>query len=303
MDALIFADRQGNELLPLTKSMPVPLLPVGDKPLIEHTLDDLAAAEVTSAMLVVGSDGNAVRESLGDGHRWNMRIEYLEAVPGESPTRLAKRFAARLPGKFLALRGDVYRSPSIPAFRRAANDILASQVFGKINGRSAQLCLCRNKDTELDALAWRSDRPTSSAVANWRSVDLGNGGFSRLADITDFYLTNVDDLDIKLAVLNRSAGLAERRFFAGDAVEMNVASIGDGPVLLGARCVIKPGTQLHGPVVVGEDAYIDAGAFLHACVVLPGTYVPAGARLRNAVVTSEMAFRMDGTLLRRFGDE
>lgn len=303
MDALIFADRPGNELLPLTKNIPVSLLPVRGKPLIEHTLDDLEAASVTSAMLVLGDNSRTVKARLGDGDRWNMRIQYVESSPGESPTRFAKRLAARLPEKFLALRGDVYRSPSIPAFRKAANDILASQVVGEINGRSAHLCLCRNKDTELDTLAWRARQAHPSVVSNWRSVDLGTGGFSPLTDITDFYLTNVDDLDIKVIALNRAADSDERRFYAEESASIDGQSIEDGPVLLGARSTVKPDSTLFGPVVIGEDAFIESGVFLHACVVLPGTRIPAGMRLRNAVVTNEMAFRMDGTLLHRFGDE
>ena len=302
MDALVFADRTGNELLPLTKNIPVSLLPVRGKPLIEHTLDDLAAASVTSAMLVVGDDSRTLKASLGDGDRWNMRIQYVESSPGESPTRFAKRLAGRLPDKFLALRGDVYRSPSIPAFRKAANEILASQVIGEINGRSAQLCLCRNKDTELDSLAWRAQQGHPGVVENWRSVDLGPGGFSQLTDITDFYLTNLDELDVKVAALNRAAGSDERRYHAEENASIEEASIIDGPVLLGAHSSVNPRSTLFGPVVIGENAYIDCDVFLHACVVLPGTRVPAGMRLRNAVVTSEMAFRMDGSLLHRFGD-
>lgn len=302
MNALIFADRAGHELMPLTKNMPVPLLSVREKPLIEHTLDDLAAADVKSAMLIVGRHGDAVRQSLGDGARWNMRIEYLEAATGESPTRLAKRFASKLPEKFLALRGDVYRSPSIPAFRKAANGILAKQVVGEINGRCAQLCLCRDKDMELEPLAWSADNSTESSTKNWRSVDLGIGGFSRLADITDFYLTNLDDLDAKVMALNKSTGTEEHRYFAGKAASIDGANIADGPILLGARSVIEPGAKLVGPIVIGEDAHIEADSFLHACVILPGTRIQAGTRLQNAVVTSEMAFRMDGTLLQRFGD-
>ena len=59
----------------------------------------------------------------------------------------------------------------------------------------------------------------------------------------------------------------------------------------------RPVIRAHRP---GNDAYVDKDAFLFACIVLPGTYVPAGTELRNAVVSSEVAVDLDGTVIDRF---
>ena len=301
MDALVFADRPGHELLPLTKSTPVAMLPVGGKSLIQHTLEDLVAAEVRSIMVVLGDQStHMVEQKIGHGERWGIDVDYIRARSGESPNQVARRFANRLPNQFLAMRGDVYRSPSIGSFRRAARNILATQVVAQINGRCAQLCLCRQRDLQLEALSWAPETPSRSG--NWRTVELDAADFSELHDVTDFYLTNIDGLDERVAATNLVRGFPKRSFFIEPDSCIPPEVIRNRPVMIGSRCEIKPDVQLHGPIVMGDDVYIDEGAFLYACVVMPGTYIPAGTHLRNAVVTSEMAVGIDGNVICRFAD-
>jgi NDP-sugar pyrophosphorylase family protein len=301
MSALVFADRPGNELLPLTKSTPVALLPVGGKALIEHTLEDLAAADVRSITLVLGEQSAPmVEQKIGHGEWPGMNIDYVRARSGESPTHVARRFANQLPNQFLAMRGDVYRSPSIASFRRAAMNILATQVIAQIDGRCAQLCLCRQRDLQLDALSWAPQNPTRGA--NWRTVELDAAEFSQLHDITEFYLANIDGLDERVAAANVANGLPNRHFCSEPNSCFRPEVIRNRPVLIGSHCEIKPDVQLHGPIVMGDDVYVDEGVFLYACVVMPGTYIPAGTHLRNAIVTSEMAVGIDGNVICRFAD-
>ena len=301
MEALVFADRVGNELLPLTKDIPVPLLPVNGKPLIAHTLDDLADADVRSVMVVVGDrQGGIVEQQLGQGDRWGLDLQYVRARSGETPTQLARRIAGELPDKFLAMRGDVYRSGSIRNFRSAANSVLATQVMAQINGRCAQLCLCRQRDLQLELLSWDPSRQSNGT--NWRTVDVGNAEFSQLFDTTEFYLANIDGLDERVAALNAGAGHADRDYFVPAENRLLERVVRDGPVLIGDDCDIAYDAQLVGPIVLGDKVVVGEASFLHACVVLPGTHIPAAVSLHNAVVTSEMAIGIGGNVICRFAD-
>ena len=241
MEALVFADRVGNELLPLTKGRPVALLPVNGESLIGHTLADLADAEVRSAVVVVGdSQASALEDALGSGQKWGVDVDLVKARRGESPTQLARRLANRLPDKFLAMRGDVYRSRSIGSFRSAANNVLATQVTAQINGRCAQLVLCRQRDMFLDHLSWEPSQ--SSRAANWRTIDLRDGEFSNLFDTTDFYLANIDGLEDRVAQLSAASGGRDRRCYAGSGSEFEPGIVRDGPVLIGRGCRIGRAT-------------------------------------------------------------
>ncbi len=302
MHALVFADRPRHELLPLTESTPLPLLPVCGKTLIEHTIDDLVAANVRSIMIVLSEQGAAaIENTLGSGFRWGVKIEYARRHFGESASQVARRVATRLPSSFLALRGDVYRSPMIAAFRQAASNILASQVMATVGGRCAQLCMCRNKgELQLNFLSWVPEPLT--AATNWQSVDLGDVNYFHLHDVPDFYLANLDGLDEYVAAANAENSLPGRPFYTHPYSRFRPQVVCAPPVLIGYRCEIAPDVQLNGPVVLGDDVHVDRGAFLYACVVLPGTYIPPGTELRNAVVTNEIAIGIDGNVIGRLDE-
>ncbi len=101
---------------------------------------------------------------------------------------------------------------------------------------------------------------------------------------------------------NLENGEPNRSYFSRPYSRFEPEGICGPPVLIGARTVICPAVRLYGPIVLGDDVYVDKGVFLFACIVLPGTYVPAGTELRNAVVSSEVAVDLDGTVISRFDE-
>jgi len=74
--AVVLAAGQGSRLRPLTDAVPKPLLPIDGRPVVARVLDQLAAAGVTHAMVVVGYAGAVLQD-------------FLErSVPGEQWPRL-----------------------------------------------------------------------------------------------------------------------------------------------------------------------------------------------------------------------
>ncbi|MFE7272064.1 UTP--glucose-1-phosphate uridylyltransferase [Streptomyces sp. NPDC057623] len=60
--AVIPAAGLGSRLLPLTKATPKEMLPVGDKPVIEHTVRELLASGITDITIVVSGDKSVIQE-------------------------------------------------------------------------------------------------------------------------------------------------------------------------------------------------------------------------------------------------
>ncbi len=77
MKAVVLAGGQGNRLRPYTFTVPKPLLPLGDRPLLTYIIQQLARCKVTDIILALGYQAELIRAYCGDGSRFGVRIEYV----------------------------------------------------------------------------------------------------------------------------------------------------------------------------------------------------------------------------------
>jgi len=66
---VVLAAGEGFRLRPLTKYRPKPMLPAGNRPILEHVLDALVDAGITDLHLVVGHERDRVQNHFGSNHR------------------------------------------------------------------------------------------------------------------------------------------------------------------------------------------------------------------------------------------
>src|SRR3954470_13122899 len=77
MDALIMAGGQGTRLRPLTFSLPKPLLPVGERPIIEIILRQLRQRGFSRVFVSVGFKGHLIRAYLAEVKIEGLEIRYV----------------------------------------------------------------------------------------------------------------------------------------------------------------------------------------------------------------------------------
>jgi len=78
MSAVIMAGGQGKRLRPLTEDTPKPMLPVGDKPLMERVVEQLQSAGIRRVNVTTHFQPEAITEHFGDGKRFGVEIQYVE---------------------------------------------------------------------------------------------------------------------------------------------------------------------------------------------------------------------------------
>lgn len=76
--ALILAGGQGTRLRPITHEIPKPLIPLHDKPILQHTIDLFKRYGITEILLSVGYKAEKIKEFFGNGKRFGVDIIYLE---------------------------------------------------------------------------------------------------------------------------------------------------------------------------------------------------------------------------------
>ncbi len=109
MKAVVLAGGYGKRLRPLTETLPKPLLPVGDKGIIEWQLAWLKHYGIEEVVVCAGYLKEKLMEKLGDGSRYGVKISYsIEEKPLGTGGAL-KNAETLLKGheEFIMLNGDV----------------------------------------------------------------------------------------------------------------------------------------------------------------------------------------------------
>jgi mannose-1-phosphate guanylyltransferase / phosphomannomutase len=272
MQALLFADRPGTALLPLTEHTCTALLPVVGKPLVVFSLEDLASAGIREALLVASPHADLIERELGDGARWGMRLEYVLARPGESPERIVSKVAGQLREQFVMMRGDVLRSPLLREFLNLANGGGGRAGEAIYGGDPAALRLASLEDPETWRLAGGPGRPSVSPAAVAR-IEVPAGRVSSIASLAEYHRANIDAAAGrfgKLIVPGREVSTGVR---IGRQSRVPSAAIKGSPIFVGSRCRIDRAAELMNGVVISDDVIVDRQSTLRSAVILPHTYI------------------------------
>jgi len=109
MKAMILAGGMGTRLRPLTFSIPKPLLPVGEKPILQRIIEQLRGAGITDLVLATGYHAELIRAFCGDGSKFGVSVTYVhehKPLGTAGPAGALRGLLA--PGEFLLLmNGDL----------------------------------------------------------------------------------------------------------------------------------------------------------------------------------------------------
>lgn len=106
LSAVIMAGGYGKRLLPLTESVPKPMLPVGDRPLLELTIQQLRRSGIRDVNVTTHYLSDSIVNHFGDGEGFGVKLNYLrEDHPMGTAGGL--KLMKKADGPFLVINGDI----------------------------------------------------------------------------------------------------------------------------------------------------------------------------------------------------
>ncbi|RMF85464.1 MAG: hypothetical protein D6739_04460, partial [Nitrospirae bacterium] len=297
----------GTRIRPLSANRPKPMLPVVNRPILEHVLASLRRAGFGEAVLLLYHQPEAITEYFGDGSRVGMRLHYYTADADYGTAGAVKRGAALAPAeRYLVVSADVvcdFDLAGIAAehrergaevtitLTRVANPLQFGIVITAPDGRVQRFL---EKPTwgevfsdTINTGIYVLEASALEEVPDEGAVDFSKNLFPKLLGagrpihgiVREGYWRDVGDPDAYLAVHHDiCAGVVRGIEVPGRPLNLIGRDVrAEGEVSL-------EGVELRGTVVLGHDVTVEPGARLENTVVGPGAVIRAGAELRGAVV-------------------
>lgn len=277
MEAVVLVGGFGTRLRPLTADTPKQMLPVVDRPMIEHVVAHLAAHGVTRVVLSLGFRPEAFTVAYPDGTCAGMPL-HCAVEPEPLGTAGAVRFAALEAGiekAFLVLNGDVLTDLDVTGMvaRHRGAGALGTIALTEVDDPSRYGVV--PFDDERRVLEFVEKPSIDEAPSRW--INAGT------------YVLEPTVLD-RIAPGHRMS--IEREVFPTLAAEGALhAEPSDGYWLdtgtpeayLRANLDLVDGTRAD-LTAVHEAAIVDVGARVHGSVVMAGSSIGSGTEVCDAVV-------------------
>lgn len=153
----------GTRLRPLTNNIPKPMVPIVNKPILEHIINLLKTHSIKDYVVLLYFMPDKIRDYLGDGRKFGVKIKYI--VPGEDfgtagAVKLSEKY---IKDKFIVISGDVltdFNLTGLSDFHNKKNTIATLSLYSSKNPLQYGIVLTDKKDRIVRFL----EKPSSSEV-------------------------------------------------------------------------------------------------------------------------------------------
>src|SRR3954451_5939793 len=163
MQAVILVGGEGTRLRPLTSTVPKPVVPLVDRPFIAYMLEWLERHGVDDVIMSCGFLATAVRNVLGDGSGYGIRLRFIEEPDPRGTAGALKYAEALLDERFLMLNGDVLTDLDLTAqiAQHERTGAVGTLALVPVEDPSAYGLVRTDDDQTVDAFV---EKPTADSI-------------------------------------------------------------------------------------------------------------------------------------------
>lgn len=324
---MVLAAGLGTRLRPITFDLAKPLVPVLDRPVMEHALRLLRKHGLQDVVANLHYFPDEIQGYFGDGSRWGMKLDFRFEQELLGTAGGVRNVRSHFGGEaFLIISGDSLTDIDLTAFieahRRsggiatlALKHVANTEEYGVIildgEGRITGF---QEKPAAKDALSDLAncgiyifepsifDHFPERDFADWAQDvfpallerDLPFHGhviesyWNDVGSLDEYRQGNFDALEGRVSV-EVDASEAEPGLYLGEGVDLKGVEW-SAPLYVGPGCRLGDGVTLTGPAIVGARATIGQGAALRDVIVWPGTEIAERSFAIGAIVGKRGAF-------------
>jgi bifunctional UDP-N-acetylglucosamine pyrophosphorylase/glucosamine-1-phosphate N-acetyltransferase len=310
VQAVILAAGEGTRMRPLTYTRPKVMLPVANRPILEHLMEELAKAGIDEAVLVVGYRDETIRNHFGQ--EWNgVKIKYATQRKQLGTADALKSASHLLENEFLMLNGDaIVGSHDIREILNAGTEegymalavreVPNPQDFGVIVVESGYVRKILEKPESppsnlINAGVYFFTKDILRYVeATKPSV---RGEYEVTDSITMAIAEGVKFVPVKIKewldvgypwdLLRANEYLLSRLGESRIEGEVEEGAVIKGPVIVGEGTVVRSGSYIIGPTIIGKNCTIGPNCFIRPhTAIADNCHIGAAVEIKNSIIMS-----------------
>lgn len=321
MKAVILIGGEGTRLRPLTYDIPKPMVPIVNKPFMEHMLDLLKKHGIEEVIFSSGYKVEAFMEHFFNGEKLGLKLDYVVEDSPLGTAGAVKNVEKFIDGTFLVFNGDILTDADLTSlikYHREKKGI-ATLTLTPVDNPTIYGVIETDMNNRIQKFiekpSW--DKVTSNYInagiyvlepVIFKEMEPDkNYSFERQiypallerGELLFAYKTDAYWLDIgspeKYMKANQDALLGNikletrlkkdgRGILLGQGSSFGSTASLEPPLAIGENCVIGAGAQIGKLSVIGNDCKIESGAVVKSSVIWDKTTIGKSARLENCII-------------------
>lgn len=319
---MILAAGAGTRLRPLTLETPKPMVPVVNRPVLHHVLDNLARHGVRDAVMNVHAQPELVRAYCGDGSRWSMRLQY-----SHEPTLLGtaggvKKVEGFLKGgSFFVMSGDGlcdFDLTAMAEFHRRKKSLATMAIYpvetrfeygvtltdasGRITGFKEKPSWGEIFSNTVNTGIYLFEPEVFRLIPKGKFYDFGNqlwpkllksgrpiyawkgrGYWCDVGNLSEYRKAQVDSLEGR-ARINIPGRQLRPGIWAEEDSRIHPGAVLTPPCLVGRGAAIEEGCRIGPNTVIGDGSTIEPNAVLKNSILFNDVRVRRNVHLSNCII-------------------
>jgi len=297
LKAIILAAGEGNRMRPLTYTRPKVMLPIANKPILEHLLIQGKKAGIKEFIFITGYHDEQVRDYFGSGDKWGVNIDYCTQRRQLGTADALKMVKGLVDGNFLVINGDIIvNQEGINGLTDKSNNTMSiikvkdTKDLGVVKVSKGKVVRIHEKTEKppshmanaglylftpdiFDAISQTSKSPRGEyEITDSLQLMIGKGYHISYQEIS-YWLDLSYPWHLLLANESLLAGVESQNL---GKIEDNVVM--KGVISIGKGTVVRSGSYIVGPAVIGQACEIGPN-----CYIRPNTSIGDNCHIGNAV--------------------
>jgi len=327
MKAIILVGGEATRLRPLTYNTPKAMVPVLNKPFLEHVIRHLSEHQVTEIVLALSQYQPSIEDYFTDGSQFGVKLHYSVENTPLGTGGAVKNAEKYLDETFLMLNGDIFTDLDITAMiklhrgREAKITIARLPVddptgYGLIetdvNGRITRFIEKPDPNdittNQINAGTYIFEPDVLACIPPQVKFSIEHEFFATLPEKQEISAWGYDYFSYwmdmgtpeKYLQLHRDllGGKSSRytppsKSPIGKQSHVHPTAEIHGPVIIGDNCNIESNVMLTGPVVIGSGCTIQSHAIIEDSVIWDNTHIGHDAVIKSCVITNNCHLNAD----------